>query len=172
CVRHQRKSACVDDRRRVGRARRHRGRLPRALVHADPVVDLCVGRRRVRRRHARRVGIGARSAVRRRGHRRFGSHHDGRRVAVVGADRIVHAADRVAAPPAGPNLKLDRAIVAIVAGGFALATIPFLPLPAFYASFLYLVLHWVVLATSWNILSGYSGYFSFGHGAFYGAGVY
>jgi branched-chain amino acid transport system permease protein len=34
------------------------------------------------------------------------------------------------------------------------------------------VLHWIVLATSWNILSGYSGYFSFGHGAFYGAGVY
>ncbi len=34
------------------------------------------------------------------------------------------------------------------------------------------MLHWVVLATSWNILSGYSGYFSFGHGAFYGAGVY
>ena len=34
------------------------------------------------------------------------------------------------------------------------------------------MLHWIVLATSWNILSGYSGYFSFGHGAFYGAGVY
>ena len=29
-----------------------------------------------------------------------------------------------------------------------------------------------MLATSWNILSGYSGYFSFGHGAFFGAGVY
>lgn len=54
----------------------------------------------------------------------------------------------------------------------ALATIPFLRLPAFYESFLYLVLHWVVLATSWNVLSGYSGYFSFGHGAFYGIGVY
>ena len=49
---------------------------------------------------------------------------------------------------------------------------PFLHLPAFYESFLYLVFHWIVLATSWNILSGYSGYFSFGHGAFYGAGVY
>ncbi len=49
---------------------------------------------------------------------------------------------------------------------------PFLRLPAFYESFLYLVFHWIVLATSWNILSGYSGYFSFGHGAFYGAGVY
>ena len=47
-----------------------------------------------------------------------------------------------------------------------------LRLPAFYESFLYLVFHWIVLATSWNILSGYSGYFSFGHGAFYGAGVY
>lgn len=45
-------------------------------------------------------------------------------------------------------------------------------MPAFYESFLYLVLHWIVLATSWNLLSGYSGYFSFGHGAFYGAGVY
>ena len=49
---------------------------------------------------------------------------------------------------------------------------PFLRLPAFYESFLYLVFHWIVLATSWNILSGYSGYFSFGHGAFFGAGVY
>ncbi len=48
----------------------------------------------------------------------------------------------------------------------------FLPLPPFYASFLYLVLNWIVLATSWNLLSGYTGYFSFGHGAFYGVGVY
>ena len=58
--------------------------------------------------------------------------------------------------------------------GFAivLAVVPFLGLPAFYETFLYLLLHAVVLATSWNILSGYSGYFSFGHGAFFGAGVY
>src|SRR6185369_1076708 len=27
-------------------------------------------------------------------------------------------------------------------------------------------------ATSWNILSGTTGYFSFGHGAFFGAGLY
>ena len=50
--------------------------------------------------------------------------------------------------------------------------VPLIGLPAFYESFLYLVLHWVILATSWNILSGYSGYFSFGHGAFFGAGTY
>ncbi len=54
----------------------------------------------------------------------------------------------------------------------ALSAVAFLPLPPFYASFLYLVLHWIVLATSWNLLSGYTGYFSFGHGAFFGAGVY
>ncbi len=56
--------------------------------------------------------------------------------------------------------------------GLALALLPRLGLPAFYESFLYIVFHWVALATSWNILSGYSGYFSFGHGAFFGAGVY
>jgi branched-chain amino acid transport system permease protein len=62
--------------------------------------------------------------------------------------------------------------IAIVAVGVVLATMPWLGLPPFYDSFLYLVLSWVVLATSWNILSGYAGYFSFGHGAFFGAGLY
>jgi branched-chain amino acid transport system permease protein len=59
-----------------------------------------------------------------------------------------------------------------IAAALLLGTVPFLGLPAFYESFLYLVFHWVVLATSWNILSGYSGYFSFGHAAFFGIGVY
>ncbi len=59
-----------------------------------------------------------------------------------------------------------------VAAALVLGVIPFLGLPAFYESFLYLIFHWVVLATSWNLLSGYSGYFSFGHAAFFGAGVY
>jgi branched-chain amino acid transport system permease protein len=90
----------------------------------------------------------------------------------VGADGLFHAADRTIAPASGTILKLDRTLVAIVVAGVALAAVPFLRLPSFYESFLYLVLHWIVLATSWNILSGYSGYFSFGHGAFFGAGVY
>jgi branched-chain amino acid transport system permease protein len=53
-----------------------------------------------------------------------------------------------------------------------LCAVPFVGLPAFYESFLYLLLSAIVLATSWNLLSGYSGYFSFGHGAFFGVGVY
>lgn len=80
-----------------------------------------------------------------------------------------------AADAATPMLKSAspwRTPVAIVAAAVALTFVPKLGLPAFYDSLLYLILHWIVLATSWNILSGYTGYFSFGHGAFFGAGLY
>lgn len=64
------------------------------------------------------------------------------------------------------------AIIAFFLVGAALLGVPWIGLPEFYITLLYLVFHWVTLATSWNILSGYAGYFSFGHGAFFGAGVY
>jgi branched-chain amino acid transport system permease protein len=66
----------------------------------------------------------------------------------------------------------NRALLGIGLAGAGFATLPWLGLPSFYESILYLVFHWVVLAVSWNILSGYSGYFSFGHGAFFGVGMY
>jgi branched-chain amino acid transport system permease protein len=69
-------------------------------------------------------------------------------------------------------MKLRRAPLAVLGAGLLLSALPLLGVPAFYESFLYLALFWIVLATSWNILSGYAGYFSFGHGAFFGAGVY
>jgi branched-chain amino acid transport system permease protein len=57
-----------------------------------------------------------------------------------------------------------------------LALLPFarelLGFPTFYLSFAYLVGFWAAQATSWNILSGFSGYFSFGQGAFFGVGAY
>ena len=67
---------------------------------------------------------------------------------------------------------MKRTPIFILGAGVLLAFVPTLGLPAFYDSLLYLMLHWVVLATSWNLLSGYTGYFSFGHGAFFGAGLY
>jgi branched-chain amino acid transport system permease protein len=67
---------------------------------------------------------------------------------------------------------MNRTVVAILAAGAALACVPWLGLPAFYESLLYMACHWTILALSWNILSGYSGYFSFGHGAFFGVGMY
>ncbi len=69
-------------------------------------------------------------------------------------------------------MKLRAAPTAVLGAGVLLAALPYFRLPAFYESFMYLALFWIVLATSWNILSGYGGYFSFGHGAFFGAGVY
>jgi branched-chain amino acid transport system permease protein len=47
-----------------------------------------------------------------------------------------------------------------------------LDFPIYNLIFLYLVFFWVTQATSWNIFSGYSGYFSFGQAAFYGSGMY
>lgn len=67
---------------------------------------------------------------------------------------------------------MNKTVIGIALAGAGLACIPWLGLPSFYESFLYLVCHWMILALSWNILSGYSGYFSFGHGAFFGIGMY
>src|SRR5258707_7923574 len=53
-----------------------------------------------------------------------------------------------------------------------LGALPALHPTGFAESFLYLIFFWITLATSWTIFSGFSGYFSFGHGAFFGAGVY
>ncbi|MFZ2738639.1 MAG: branched-chain amino acid ABC transporter ATP-binding protein/permease [Burkholderiaceae bacterium] len=69
-------------------------------------------------------------------------------------------------------MTIDKTSSVILAAGVLLASVPWLGLPAFYESFLYLICHWMILALSWNILSGFSGYFSFGHGAFFGIGMY
>ncbi|HEX5014385.1 MAG TPA: branched-chain amino acid ABC transporter ATP-binding protein/permease [Candidatus Limnocylindrales bacterium] len=58
----------------------------------------------------------------------------------------------------------------------ALAALPFLRdafgFPVFYLVFLSTIWFWTAQATSWNILSGYSGYFSFGQAALVGVGAY
>jgi branched-chain amino acid transport system permease protein len=65
---------------------------------------------------------------------------------------------------------LPKLVAAIAVGVFAL--LPMAKLPAFYDSFLYLVFFWVSLSTSWALLSGFAGYFSLGHAAFFGVGLY
>jgi branched-chain amino acid transport system permease protein len=63
-----------------------------------------------------------------------------------------------------PLVLLALAAVAL-AGGASGRTL-------FYLTLLATLYFWIAQATSWNILSGYSGYFSFGQGAFVGVGVY
>ena len=65
-----------------------------------------------------------------------------------------------------------RAALGLAVATVLLGVLASVGLPAFYESFLYLIFSWIALATSWAILSGYAGYFSFGHGAFFGAGMY
>ena len=92
----------------------------------------------------------------------------------VGPARLLHAAHPRAPAAPGSGVACDALAgpAALAAVGLGLLVLPAARPPAFYESFLYLVFHWVALATSWSILSGYSGYFSFGHGAFFGAGMY
>lgn len=40
------------------------------------------------------------------------------------------------------------------------------------ATMVYLILYFIALASSWNILSGFTGYINFGHAAFVGIGMY
>jgi len=62
--------------------------------------------------------------------------------------------------------------LAAVLGIAVFAILPTAGLPAFYDSFFYIVFFWISLSTSWALLSGFAGYFSLGHAAFFGVGMY
>ena len=70
------------------------------------------------------------------------------------------------------NAARDLPRLGAVLAILVLAGLPMAHLPAFYDSFLYLVFFWVSLSTSWALLSGFAGYFSLGHAAFFGVGMY
>lgn len=61
---------------------------------------------------------------------------------------------------------------AIIAVAVAVLLVSLVIQSAYYQLVLTQVLLWAVLSLAWNILSGYSGYFSFGHAAFWGLGAY
>jgi branched-chain amino acid transport system permease protein len=69
-----------------------------------------------------------------------------------------------------------RGWIALAITAVTIVVLPFIrqatDFPLFYLVFLAGILFWTAQATSWNILSGYSGYFSFGQGAFFGVGIY
>ena len=65
----------------------------------------------------------------------------------------------------------------IVLGIFIIIVLFFFASFPFYAtgygiSFFITLLMYFIIAQSWNFLSGYTGYVSFGHVAFFGAGAY
>src|SRR5919108_3292156 len=64
-----------------------------------------------------------------------------------------------------------RNVVILLVVGLVLAFLPH-GLNLYFRSFLMFTMMYVVLALSWNIISGFTGYTSFGHVAFYGIGAY
>lgn len=63
-------------------------------------------------------------------------------------------------------------LIAAVALYFVPALQEAFDLPRFYVIFLFTAFFWIAQSSSWNVLTGFSGYFSFGQGAWYGIGVY
>ena len=64
-----------------------------------------------------------------------------------------------------------RNLALVCAFGIALALLPS-TLSVYLRSVVLFTMMYVVLALSWNIISGFTGYTSFGHVAFYGIGAY
>lgn len=53
-----------------------------------------------------------------------------------------------------------------------IALFPIVRPPTYFLSFIFKVFLYIILAESWNIIGGFTGYLSFGHVAFFGIGVY
>jgi branched-chain amino acid transport system permease protein len=65
-----------------------------------------------------------------------------------------------------------RATTAIVGAGLLLAVLPMISDRTYVLTLGYQLLLWTTLAVSWNLFSGFANYPSFGHGMFFGIGVY
>jgi branched-chain amino acid transport system permease protein len=70
----------------------------------------------------------------------------------------------------GRGLKRQAALIA--AFGIVYAVVTAFVEHSYYQLILTVVPIWAVMGLSWNVLSGYSGFVSFGHAAFFGLGAY
>jgi branched-chain amino acid transport system permease protein len=72
-------------------------------------------------------------------------------------------------------MSMSKPIAGRLVLGAALCLLALLPLfqpPTYFLSFIFKVFLYVILAVSWNLIGGFTGYLSFGHVAFFGMGVY
>ena len=71
---------------------------------------------------------------------------------------------------AGQKLSAPLLVIAIVA--IAWMAVGMIVTNSYYQLMLALVPIWAIMGLSWNLLSGYTGFVSFGHAAFFGLGAY
>ncbi len=70
------------------------------------------------------------------------------------------------------KFKLTQSKIIVLVTLVLLALVPFISPELFYVDFLLLLFMYTVIAAGWNIIGGYTGYYSFGHTAFFGLGAY
>lgn len=71
------------------------------------------------------------------------------------------------------GLRGAMGLLVVLIGLLALGVFaPALDFPSFYLVLLGTAFFWIAQASSWNLLSGYAGYFSFGQAAYVGVGAY
>jgi branched-chain amino acid transport system permease protein len=71
-----------------------------------------------------------------------------------------------------PGTNLRRQALLIAAFGIVYAVATAFAQNSYYQLIMTLVPVWAVMGLAWNVLSGYSGFVSFGHAAFFGLGAY
>ena len=67
---------------------------------------------------------------------------------------------------------MSKGKLALLLFGLILIVFPFITDDQYYMHIAILILYSALVSQAWNLLSGYSGQFSFGHAAFFGIGAY
>jgi branched-chain amino acid transport system permease protein len=72
----------------------------------------------------------------------------------------------------GRELRITGNLIALGLSLVAAISVPFLNISPYLMTFIMLTVMFTACACSWNIISGFTGYFSFGHVVFFGLGAY
>ena len=81
--------------------------------------------------------------------------------------------DKLIAAKSEPLWNTNNKVVSIIGGLVVLLfTLPLVGLNSFYLHLFIMIFMHAVMAQSWNVIAGFSGQISLGHGAFFGIGAY
>ena len=81
--------------------------------------------------------------------------------------------DKLIAAKSEPLWNTDNKVISVICGLVVLLlALPLVGLNSFYLHLFIMIFMHAVMAQSWNVIAGFSGQISLGHGAFFGVGAY
>ena len=81
--------------------------------------------------------------------------------------------DKLLIAKSEPLWNTDKRIISLISGLIVLLfALPHFGLNSFYLHLMIMIFMHAVMAQSWNVIAGFSGQISLGHGAFFGIGAY